>query len=144
MILNANKIKYIKNVSSTSGNRLVYMNYVTGTPFDLEFSKQQRQQVGIGDQIVLEQQGKLTHIVEVANPTMNYNANNPAHPYTMQVKTIAIIPNGLQKSDSSISDADFTCLGGNTNLIPIDAVSKTVQDIEKKIVKMFKNNGNSI
>lgn len=143
-ILKASKIKYIKNVTSTSSSNLVYMQHTVGTVFDLEFSKNQQQIISVGDQIVLEQQSKLTHVVEVVNNEIVYNASNPAHPYTLKVKTVGIIQNGLQKSDSSISEADFTCLGGNTNLIPIKAVAGTVDDIETKIVKIFKNNGNVI
>ena len=140
MILAPSKIKYIKNVSSTSGSGLVYMGHGIKALFDLEFSKWQYQQVDIGDQIVLEQQGKLTHVVEVQNPKLNYNQNNLQHPYTMKVKTIAIIPNGFKKTDSSIFNANFTCLRGNTNLIPIGKVGKNVENIGKRIVDIFKNN----
>lgn len=140
-ILKASKIKYIKNVTDKNVNGLVYMQHTVGSQiFSLTFSKRQHQQINVGDQIVLFQKGKLTHIVEVEDNEVNKTKTNSKYSYTMNVRTVAILPMGLEKSDSSIYEANFDKLRRTTNLVLIDEVG----DIRGRIYKIFKNNGNVI
>lgn len=143
MELKESKLKYVKNVSNPSNVPPAYEKYGLGDEFGLDFSKEQKQQK-VGDQILLEDKGKLIRVVEVVDENIVKTNNSSKHPYEIKVKTIAIIPNGIKKTDTSIADLDFTCLKGNTNLIPIDSINNVKDNTKEKIIKIFTNNGETL
>ena len=142
MSIKAKAIKYIKNVSSVDGEKFVYggSKYEVGKTWNLTYTKEQHRGEK-GDLVVLWQKGKLSHIVEIVDPEIKLNKNKPVFKYYNKVKTIAIINNGLVKAKSSLRNYDMRCLGGNTNLVSIDAIAKTAAEagvLRKNLVKDFK------
>lgn len=142
MGLKSSKIKFAKNVSDPDSPDLVYMNYDVGEEFNLAFSKQPH--IGeVGDQIVLMQKGKLTHVVEIIdNEVKDWGPQGGKYHYGLAVKTVGMIDNGVDVSTSSIKDTNFSSLRGNTNLVHLNAIEKNnPKELQSNIAEIFKQNG---